>query len=121
MAHERTLPPADATTLADLEFDVVRALLERHAPDCRLLLPGGGTSRADWAEFRRFAALVGPPDQLRAAAPALRQGITGLGGTMGVCQILPDIADRTALVAAALAAWLPAVRSSPTTHQEASS
>ena len=40
---------------------------------------------------------------------------------MGVCQILPDIADRTALVAAALAAWLPAVRSSPTTHQEASS
>ena len=31
MAHERTLPPADATTLADLEFDVVRALLERHA------------------------------------------------------------------------------------------
>ncbi len=96
-------------------------LLERHAPDCRLLLPGGGTSRADWAEFRRFAALVGPPDQLRAAAPALQQGITGLGGTMGVCQILPDIADRTALVAAALAAWLPAVRSSPTTHQEASS
>ena len=31
MAHPRSFTPADATTLADLEFDVVRALLERHA------------------------------------------------------------------------------------------
>jgi hypothetical protein len=96
-------------------------LLERHAPDCRLLLPGGGTSRADWLEFRRFAALVGPLAQLQAAAPALRQGVTGLGGTVGACQTLAHIPDRTALVAAAMAAWLPLAHLPPTPTQEVSS
>jgi len=80
------------------------SLLERHAPDCRIL-QAAAAPHADWPELHQLAALIGPPAQLEALAARWPTPAEWPGLRLGPCQPLGDATTRPHLLATGLAAW----------------
>lgn len=80
------------------------AVLERHAPDCRIL-QAAAAAHADWPELHQLAALVGPPAQLQALAVHWPNPARWTGLRLGPCQTWGPTPARTDLLITALAGW----------------
>ena len=89
-------------------LDRLMDVVERHAPQCRVLVPHAYVTwpqRLRWPELAQYAAVVGPADALQAAASKLRPALARLGqvvdqpirGAAGV--------NRSQLVALAISGW----------------
>jgi len=79
-------------------------LLERQAPDCRILQAAAAT-HADWPELNQLAVLVGPPAQLEALAAHWPTPARWPGLRLGPCQALGPTPARTDLLITGLAGW----------------
>lgn len=80
--------------------------LERHAPDCRVVVVDLGRQNADdlhWPELARVASVVGPAASLHAARPALEAALRRVADRCGRLQELAPGAGRQELAQAALA------------------
>jgi len=82
--------------------------VERHAPTCRVVvcdasIPWPATLR--WPELARFAAVVGPHQDVLAARKALAPALQRLASRCGEPVVLDSATDRRTLAHGVLAAW----------------
>lgn len=124
-AHWCAPPAADAALAVwplqarsawnDGAVNILILALERHAPDCRLLLPAGAGH--PWRALARLAAVVGPADQLQRAHSSLEGALAGIAitgspqpvvrGAAGAAQVSGAHArGEGPLLAAAAQAWI---------------
>ncbi|QDL52759.1 CHASE2 domain-containing protein [Rhodoferax aquaticus] len=80
--------------------------VERHAPECRVLVCDSNVvwpATLRWPELARFAAVVGPPDALQRALPALTRQTQRLVQQAGPLSLLPMVPVHAGGEAALLA------------------
>jgi len=80
------------------------ALLERHAPACRML-QAAPAPQVEWPELQQLAALVGPQAQLEALAGRWPHEPGWPELHLGPCQALGQTPARAELLITAMAGW----------------
>ena len=93
-----------------LEGDLDRLidLVERHAPDCRVIVCDASVtwpSTLRWPELARFAAVVGSVDAVQAARAALQPALQRLHSRCGEPIAVTSPADRSSWATAVFSAW----------------
>lgn len=105
------LPLRRSSPWLEVPLDHLIDLVERHAPDCRIVVPDvhlGVFQELRWPELSCHAALVGPLFALQQNEHALTKVLQGLAAP-GAVHPLPEPHDRAQLAAQALHLWaLPA-------------
>lgn len=92
----------------DAPLDRVIDALERHAPQCRIVvadLPAPWPASLRWPELARFLAIVGPSDAVLAARAALEPTLQRLARQSAEPFALEFHPDREELAHAVLCAW----------------
>jgi adenylate cyclase len=92
----------------DSAMDRLIDALERHAPDCRLMLPDAYRNwpiQPHWPELARFAAVIGPADAMAAARPMLEPALRRLAGRCLEPAVAPLRISRDDLTVLCFALW----------------
>ena len=92
----------------DGALDRVMDALQRHAPNCRLVVSDAQATwplALRWPELARHAAIVGPADELLAARDVLRPTLERLAPHSGAAVVAPAGLDREQLAALCAAQW----------------
>ena len=101
-------PLARRSAWFDDDLDRLIDALERHAPDCRVVVcdaPVSWPATLRWPELARFAAVVGTPEAVSAARPLLVPTLARLACQAGEPQLLDGQQNRAQLADSAAQAW----------------
>ena len=82
--------------------------VQLHAPQCRVLVLDASATwpqKLRWPELVRYAAVVGPDDELTRARPKLEPALSKLAHTVGEPVLTPGASSREELAALALRQW----------------